>query len=29
VDGVGEMAFTPDAATPARFFRVIVAELDE
>ena len=29
VDGVGEMAFTPDAATPARFFRVTVAELDE
>ena len=28
-DGVGDMAFTPDAATPARFFRVIVAELDE
>ena len=29
VDGVGEMAFTPDAATPARFFRVTVAEHDE
>ena len=29
VDGVGEMAFTPDAATPARFFRATVAELDE
>jgi len=28
-DGVGDMAFTPDAATPARFFRVTVAELDE
>jgi ankyrin repeat protein len=29
VDGVGEMAFTPDAATPAEFFRVTAAELDE
>ena len=28
-DGVGEMAFTPDAAIPAKFFRVTVAELDE
>ena len=28
-DGVGDMAFTPDTATPARFFRVTVAELDE
>ena len=28
-DGVGDMAFTPDTATPARFFRMTVAELDE
>ena len=28
-DGVGDMAFTPNAATPARFFRVTVAKLDE
>lgn len=28
-DGVGDMAFTPDPMTPAKFFRVTVAELDD
>ena len=28
-DGIGDMAFTPDAATPSKFFRVVVEEIDE
>ena len=28
-DGVGDLAFTPDATIPAKFFRVTVAEIKE
>ncbi len=28
-DGIGDMAFTPDAATPSKFFRVVVEEIEE
>jgi hypothetical protein len=28
-DGIGDMAFAPDTRSPARFFRVSVAELEE
>ena len=28
-DGVGDLAFAPDATIPAKFFRVTVAEIEE